>query len=1260
MAWENSRRWLRRWVAGLGIVLATALLTVLPVRAQEVSGVTGVVLDKSGLAVGGVAVALDNAKTGLHLETTTNEQGSYQFLRVPPGQGYKLTFAKDGFRKLELSDVALGVETTSTRNATLEVGQVTQTVEVQASAAETLNTTDASVGNVLDARTLRDLPSLIRETPAALLGLQAGVVANSGGSANQAGAVTGSRTDQGNVTIDGIDVNDQAGGFSFATVGNAPIDSVQEFRATTANPEAYDGRSSGAQIQLVTKSGTNDFHGAVYEYNRTAATAANDFFNNSAGVARPALTRNQFGADVGGPIKKDKLFFFFNYEGRRDASQSAVAQTVPLANVRAGGINYVNDNPGCTDTARLNDPATASCITQLTPVQLASFDPQGVGTDAALLTIIDKDPQANDLTGGDGVNTGLFRFNAPVTRDHSTYVGRVDYKISSKQSLFGRFNVVRENETYTVQQFPGDPTTQLFVDRSWAFVLGHTWTINANNINSATFGITQQYNDFPAGAGAFPTFPNEFAFGPFATPFAAGVSTQGRTVPVPTIRDDYTYIHGKHTFQFGTNIRPIHQKSNLTESYNFLGVGIGGALSGLGPSGSPLRPSDILETLTQQDEWDSTFTALLGRYAYQDTNFIYNKALQPQPAGATAVRDFHYNEAELYFADNWRVRNDLTISYGLRWSYYGVPFESNGFETVSSVGLDALFAARVQNGQLGVSGPGAAPLLSYSLGGPANNGPGYYKPDYKNFGPRLGIAWNPSFKDGLLKSVFGDRKTTVRLGGSIVYDRISGTVSFLADQNSFLFQNSNSTIFGQADPVASLMTDPRFTSLTALPAPVVAPVVTSPTTPFASNGIPFGVNEDQFIYAVDPNFKNPYEDVFGVGIQRELPGNTLLEIDYVGRLGRRLFAQSDAAQLVDFKDPTSGEGLIAAFNNIATAVRNGTAPGAIPVQPFFENQIADFIGVPCTVAFGGNSCTSVLAGSSLSQYFLNGDITDFMVAMNNFGLIAPNIGIDAQAASIGYVSSKSSSSYNGMLVILRKKFSNGLQMDFNYTLSHSIDDLSSVVNTVLGGLICDLRNLRACRANSDFDATHIVSANWIYELPFGHNRYIGRNMPGWADRIVGGWSYSGIWTWRTGFAMGTSTGSFPVSNYLGGGSGSPAVLTGSTAGTGGSIHNENGALQYFASPTTVLEQFSNPLAGQSGNRNDLRGPGYWTIDAALLKNIRLTERLNLQFRAEAFNMLNGENFNPPNTNINTSTFGVLSSTAGEGARQMQFALRLEF
>jgi hypothetical protein len=219
------------------------------------------------------------------------------------------------------------------------------------------------------------------------------------------------------------------------------------------------------------------------------------------------------------------------------------------------------------------------------------------------------------------------------------------------------------------------------------------------------------------------------------------------------------------------------------------------------------------------------------------------------------------------------------------------------------------------------------------------------------------------------------------------------------------------------------------------------------------------------------------------------------------------------------------------------------------------------------------------------------------------------------------------------------------------------------VNTAVGGIICDLRDLRVCRGSSDFDARHIVTAYWVYDLPFGHGRYIGRDMPRWADRVVGGWSFSGIWNWRTGFPFATATGSFPVSNYFGASGlvGTPAVLTGSGAALGSKIHNENGTLQYFADPTTAIAQFANPLAGETGNRNDLRGPDYWTIDAALLKEIRVTERVHLQFRAEAFNLFNRENFNPPSANINSpSTFGVLSSTAGEGPRQMQIALRLEF
>ncbi|HLZ13754.1 MAG TPA: carboxypeptidase-like regulatory domain-containing protein [Candidatus Acidoferrum sp.] len=1249
---------MKKFLRVSGICLLVFVSFVASAAAQQVSGVTGVVTDSSGAAVPGVSVRLENTLTGFVAETTTSDTGVYIFAKVPPRGGYRLTFTKENFSKLSMGGLALGVGNTETFDAKLDVGQVSQTVEVKVG-AETLNTTDASVGNVLDSQILHALPLLIRESPANLLGLQAGVVAGSASNGafvdqNRSGAITGARTDQGNVTLDGIDVNDETASNAFATVGNAPIDSIQEYRTITANQDAQGGRSAGGQVLLTTKSGTNSFHGSAYEYNRTAATAANDFFNNRIGVKTPALTRNQFGGSIGGPIKKDKLFFFFNYEGRRDAQGLAVNRTVPLADVRNGQLGYVNNgndangNP-CravgANAARLNNPVTAQCVTILSATQVAGFDPQGVGADAALESVINsRYPVANDLTAGDGINTGLFRFNAPFRRDHNTYVGRIDYKINSKQTLFGRFNIVRTNDTQTPAQFLGDPVTATAQDHDYAFVIGHTWTINSNNINSLTFGITRQSINFPVNPGVLQAFPNITTYGPYSGAFP-GISSQSRNVPVPTGRDDYTWVKGKHQMSFGVNIRPVRQNTSLTNDFNFLSLGIGGNINSLGAQTingqpNPLRPNDILNSVTARREYDAAFPFLLGRFASQSTNFNYLQNLQAKAPGSGQSRDFAYNEFEGYWQDSWRPRNDLTITYGVRWSFDGVPYEVNGFETVPSIGADALFSARVLAGQQGNEANNASPFLTYDIGGKANGTNGYYQPDLTNFGPRLGIAWNPSFKDGLLNKVFGDRKTVIRAGASQVFDHQAGAVTFIANQVGFLFDNNTQTTFGTGSPSNALATDPRFTGITNTPIPVVAPVQTRPVTPFVdANGVPSGEAQGQFIYAVDPNFKTPYENVITFGIQRELPKNIQLEVSYVGRFAHRLFVESDAAQIVDFKDPASGQGLINAFNSLAGQVRAGTP---VTNQPFFENQIGA----------GGTNLVSNFFGNLLQI----GDLSDTVQALNSFGLLASNVGLDGQSPTIAYVSSKGSSSYNGLLTTVRKRFSNGLQMDFNYTYSHSIDNSSTVVNTVAGGLVCDLRDLRVCRGNSDFDAKHIFVSDWVYELPFGRSGYIGRNMPKWANEIVGGWSFSGIWSYRTGFAFGTTTGAFPVGFNFD----SPAILSGASSALSEGIHNQGNTLTFFKDTTAAQAAFTNPLGGQIGNRNDLRGPQFWNVDAALLKDFGLrSEREKLTLRVEAYNLFNHENFQLPSTNINSGTFGQLTATQGS-ARQLQVALRFEF
>ncbi len=767
--------------------------------AQSTSGVTGIVSDPTGAVVNGADVKLTDTKTGTELTTKTNDQGVYQFVKVAPGTGYSITFTAPGFETLVLQNVALGVGITETHNVQMTLGQVSNTVTVTADAGATLNTTDATIGNVIEERRLKELPIQLRNSPASLLGLQPGVVGNNvglgAGAGNRTGSVTGSRADQGNITIDGIDANDQATGQAFATVGNAPIDAIQEFRAVTTNPSAAEGRSSGGQIELVTKSGTNEFHGSLREFNRTAYTAANTFFNNRAGVRRPQLTRNQFGGSIGGPILKDKLFFFFDYEGRRDAQGVAYLRTVPLAHFRAGQVGYLNTTAGCPTNARLN--TNPACISFTTPAQDAARDPLGVGNNAALLNFINsRYPLPNDLTAGNGINTGGFRFNAPSQRKDNTYTNRIDFNATDKQKFFGRWNIARRIQTDTVnsvaQQFPGDPETAQIIVRDYAWVVGHTWVANPNVVNNATVGVSRSGLLFPNNFD--PDFPNEFTFGMGLTAPFAGGSEQDRFVTVPTIRDDLTWVKGSHSLAIGGQWKPIDSKSGLINDFNFIGVGLGGGLTALTAA---QRPGDIRNLAAARSNYDAAYAFILGRLSTLTTNFNYDTSGTAFPPGTGKHRDFKYNEYELYLQDNWKARNDLTITAGMRWHYYEPPYEADGFQACNDIDFRNLFDIRQRNNALGVRGTAAEPLLRYDLCGKGNGLRGYYEPDLNNFAPRLAFAWNPSFKGGIMGSLFGDRKTVIRGGGSVVYDRVGGGITFIQDQVSYLFDNSVDLSFRQ-------------------------------------------------------------------------------------------------------------------------------------------------------------------------------------------------------------------------------------------------------------------------------------------------------------------------------------------------------------------------------------------------------------------------------------------------------------------------------
>ena len=424
------------------------------------------------------------------------------------------------------------------------------------------------MGNNFQVQDLNNLPIANRDSPAALFTQQPGVTLD--------GAVTGARVDQDNVSLDGLDVNDSATGQFEAIVGNAPVDSVQEFRGVTAGQLSSAGEGGGGQYQLVTRAGTNQFHGAVVEYHRDTDLEANDWFNNNFGVARPPLIRNQFGGNVGGPVKRDKMFFFFDWNSRRDTLSNLVERTVPMDSLRNGEVSYCN-NTSTADNCN---------VSTLSSAQVQGPDPLfGVGFNSALETVItSRYPEPNGIypaPSGDLINSAGFRFNAPFPLTENDYVGRVDFNLTSTQKLWGRVTFARENATESAPQFAGDPETHPFLNKSYGWVVGHNWVIGSNKVNQAWYGVTFEDYSFPDTFNK--TGVNQYSFGSLpsggtflSAPYSSASNAQARTYPIPVIGDDFTWQKGRHSFAMGGTFKYINPKSNTILDYNELTVGLGG------------------------------------------------------------------------------------------------------------------------------------------------------------------------------------------------------------------------------------------------------------------------------------------------------------------------------------------------------------------------------------------------------------------------------------------------------------------------------------------------------------------------------------------------------------------------------------------------------------------------------------------------------------------------------------------------------------
>jgi hypothetical protein len=1285
---------LRGVLAPLCCTLAFLTFTLVPAcYAQDVSGMTGTVTDQSGAAIPGAAVVLTNAATGAKYTQTSNSIGYYRFAQIPPGAGYTASFTAKGFAPVTVANITLLVGQVRTQNATMSVGAQVSTVEVTASnAVVTIDTTDATVGNNLDVQALNNLPVQQRDNPTALFAMQPGVT--------DSGSVTGARVDQNDVSLDGLDVNDFATGGAtqdnsgagvhssiggLPIVGNAPIDSVEQFTGTVAGNEANTGPSSGGQFQLVTKSGTNKFHGNLNEYHRDEDLVANSWFSNNSNpiVPRNHLIQNQFGGNIGGPIKRDKAFFFFDFNQSRIIRSSLVQRTVPLDTYRAGNIGYIDNS----------STPNAPHVSYMSPSQVAAIDPQGVGENQPWLAIFTKRfPHSNNNVTGDGVNSGGYSFNSPFNDNDTTYVGRIDYHLTSTQNLWGRFTINRENGVYNPNEFPGDPVTNPVVDRSYAAVIGHTWVLGNNKTNQVIFGETVQKLSYPdpynPAGSTFLIFDD--GTGPALTSAEyLQPGSQARRVPVPVLRDDFAWTKGAHNWQFGGSFKDILAHDSLVNDYNTAEIAMGGNIlnlcsvcnSGASPS---LRPSGIYNAPTGasdaqsnlQDtayyDWDQAFTYMLGRIAEISSVFNYDHSGNPFKQLTGDQRLYRYYQTQLYFQDNWKMTPSLTVTYGVTYQYFSVPYEVHGLESIEPYSFDSYFGARVKQSDASLSGPTAIPLIPYLFGGKGNGSkaPPLYQPQHKEFAPHIGIAWNPSF----------DRKAVFNVSGGLVWDRtVISAIQHIQDQDSYLFQQSLPTPEGiTGDPWNSLATDPRLDSNGDISAVSITPPATPkpPYYPFVdSNGNPIGLQlGSAFNATIDPTLRDPYSIVLNAGFQRSMPWNMIMKINYVGRMGRRLIGQADANQVLDFVDKASGQSLGQAFSSATLQMRNGATGSTIQPQPWFENEMTGYQPKPPKPQYASATQFMVDNVGSLVKRGDFGDVAQFLSYFT-----APNIGSAAQFSENTFYGNKGFSTYHGLLFTLQKNLSNGLNYDFNYTWSHSIDNVSLFANSMgdtgIGGvgLICDAVRPRECRSNSDFDITQYVTSDASYQLPFGKGREFLGGVSNGVNEIIGGWALSGVGTWHSGRAWGTDSNAF-VASYS---NNAPGILVGPKSSVATHLTKlPGGGVNIFANNATARAAYTGPVGFQIGPRNSLRGPHYFNADLGLAKAFPITsERTTLNFRADAFNALNHPNFDVPANNVyngldqqdvTSSTFGTISYTIeppgnlNNGARVLQLSLRLEF
>jgi hypothetical protein len=1240
-------------------ILALLLLGIsgTDVFAQVPTGtIEGTVKDSQGLSVPGATVTLTNEGTAKTQTDTTSSRGAFQFTHLNVGV-FKVEVSKTGFKISVVNGIKLDASTEySVPPIALEVGEVTDTVTIEAD-ANVVRTAGAEITDTVERKQIEELPILDRN-PINLLSLQAGVSQNH----RSQTVINGERQSFSSITLDGINIQDNY--IRTESLDYTPnlllMSQVGEFTTTTQNAGPQAGLGS-SQVSMVTPSGTNNWHGEGFWYYRSGALAANDWFNDANGVAKPNLLQNQGGGDIGGPVVKNKLFIYGAYELYRLRHQSPTS-TVVLTNPARSGIFQWRATPSgpvqCARIVAISGVTLPPGCSDLINNGAPSIDPYIAGLLARVPTTI------NNLSVGDGLNTGGNSFNQRDngTRDNTSV--RLDWNPATHHSFSATYAWNRDlvdrpgsslglPDTYSTVPVAYNDDKENFLSVAWR------WSPSSNFTNEVRFGFDLAPINFLTNQniGAF-TVSNTLFNNPNQNEFPSS-----RNAHTWSWQDNASRSRGNHILTFGMQLqrvtvfaqnyedtvpnldldRTLSANSNLLSSSNFSSQG--------GISDADLATANQLL---------STMGGLVGS-ELQTFNVINRTSGYIR--GAPAAQNFRYDNWSLYAGDAWRLRRNLTLTYGLRWEYNSPFNERDGLLQFPVVAA----GQTIQQTLLSDA------TLTY-FGG--NSGHPVYKKDLKNFAPNIGIAWDP----------FGDGKTSIRAGYGLnfVNDELIG-----APYNASL-----------SNPGVSVQTGSSFLTSTTISNPQSIPLPTMSST-FSGNlnnlygGFP-GLN---FGYAVDPNLRAPYVQQWNLSIQREIGWHSSVTVSYVGNKGAKLYRAIDLNQI----NINSAIGSESFLNDFMAARQNGflaladpavgyfnpsyTGPGSRPL-PIFTNNLL----------FGG--LLSYPNVQALIQQGAVGELANFyhyygtVYQANTSGptlQLSPNALL--QAADL--LGNYSSSSYNAGSVEIRRRFRQGLNFQGSYTFSKVLTDYSADTNVGVQRFFPYLDNAQPGleRSRANFDLSHAFKANFLYELPVGRGHHWATSN-GVVNKLVSGWIMSSIFTWQSGAPFSIFSGEGTLNRSA------RSLLTNTayTASTPQQIASQLGTYQsngevLLINPKYIGQDgrgapgdaltctplvsggFCNPQPGSVGSlpRNAFNGPVFFNWDLGILKGIPITESKNLEFRVEMFNAPNHPTFAVGNSNflvanpgasssdmyINDPNFGVATSTAST-PRVIQMGMRFVF